>query len=73
MITHVLGVLEMVKKRLIVTVLGTLGTIIFLAGLFTPLRLGEPHYAFFWALACWAIAGAIQGFAKEEKKGAEGE
>jgi len=62
----------MVKKKPIVTVLGTLGTIIFLAGLFTPLGLGAPHYAFFWALACWVIAGAIQGFAKEEKKGEQG-
>jgi urea transporter len=62
----------MVKKKLIVTVLGTLGTVIFLAGLFTPLELGAPHYAFFWALACWVITGAIQGFVKEEKKGEEG-
>jgi len=62
----------MAKKKLIVTVLGTLGTVIFLAGLFTSLKLDAPHYAFFWALACWVIAGAIQGFAKEEKKGEEG-
>jgi len=61
----------MVEKKLIVTVLGTVGIIVFLAGLFTPLGLFAPHYAFFWALACWAIAGAIQGFAKEERK-AEG-
>jgi len=65
--------LELAKKKLIVTVLGTLGTIIFLAGLVTPLKLGEPHYAFFWALACWVIAGTIQGFAKEEEKSEEGE
>jgi len=62
----------MVKKKMIVTVLSTIGAIIFLAGLFTPLRLGEPHYAFFWALVCWVIAGTIQGFAKEEKKVEEG-
>jgi len=62
----------MVKKRVIVTVLLTLGTIIFLAGLFTPLALGAPHYAFFWALAFWVIGGMIAGFVKEEKKGEEG-
>ena len=59
----------MVKKKPIVTVLGTLGTLIFLAGLVTTLGLFAPHYAFFWALACWAIAGGIQRFAKEETKG----
>jgi len=63
----------MVKKKPIVTVLGTLGTIIFLAGLFTSLGLGAPHYAFFWASACWVIAGAIQGFSKEEKEEKKGE
>jgi hypothetical protein len=62
----------MVEKKPIVIALGALGTIIFLAGLFTPLRLGEPHYAFFWALAFWAIAGMVQGFMKEEKRGEEG-
>jgi hypothetical protein len=62
----------MVNKKLIVTVLLTLGTIIFLAGLFTSLELGAPHYAFFWALACWVIGGAIAGFVKEEKKSEEG-
>jgi len=62
----------MVEKKPIVIVLGTLGTIILLAGLFTPLRLGEPHYAFFWVLACWAIASMVQGFVKEEKRGEEG-
>lgn len=59
------------KKKPIMAMLGTLGTIIFLTGLFTPLRLGEPHYAFFWALACWGIAGTIQGFVKEERKAGE--
>lgn len=63
----------MAEKKLVVTVLGTIGTVIFLAGLFTPLRLGEPHYAFFWALACWVIAGAIQGFMKEKKEEEKGE
>jgi len=63
----------MAKKKLVVTVLSTIGTVIFLAGLFTPLRLGEPHYAFFWALACWVIAGAIQGFMKEKKEEEKGE
>jgi len=58
----------MVKKKMIVTLLSTLGVIILLAGLFTSIKLGEPHYAFFWALACWIIAGMIQGFTKEEKK-----
>jgi len=62
----------MVKKRVIVTVLLTLGTIIFLAGLFTPLKLFEPHYAFFWALVFWVIGGMIAGFVKEEKKDEEG-
>jgi hypothetical protein len=62
----------MVKKRVIVTVLLTVGTIIFLTGLFTPLKLGEPHYAFFWALAFWVIGGMIAGFVKEEKKSEEG-
>lgn len=61
------------KKKLVVTVLGTIGTVIFLAGLFGPLRLGEPHYAFFWALACWVIAGAIQRFMKEKKEEEKGE
>jgi len=59
----------MVEKKLIVTVLGTLGIIVFLGGLLTPIGLFAPHYALFWALACWAIAGAIQRFAKEETKG----
>lgn len=58
----------MAKKKTIVTVLGTLGTIIFLAGLFGPLGLGAPYYAFFWALACWVIAGTIQGIAKGGKE-----
>jgi uncharacterized membrane protein YiaA len=62
----------MAKKKLIATVLLTLGTIIFLAGLFTPLKLGEPHYAFFWALICWVIGGMIMAFVKEEKKDEEG-
>ena len=61
----------MVKKRVIVTVLLTVGTLIFLAGLFTPLELFEPHYAFFWALICWVTGGMIAGFVKEEKKGEE--
>lgn len=61
----------MVKKRVIVTVLLTVGTIIFLAGLFTPLELGAPHYVFFWALVFWVIGGMIAGLVKEEKKGEE--
>jgi hypothetical protein len=62
----------MVKKRVIVTVLLTVGTIIFLAALFTPLTLFEPYYAFFWALIFWVIGGMIAGFVKEEKKDEEG-
>ena len=62
----------MAKKKLIATVLLTLGTIIFLAALFTPLKLFEPHYAFFWALTCWVISGMIMAFVKEEKKHEEG-
>jgi uncharacterized membrane protein YiaA len=66
-----LEVVEMAKKKIIVTVLLTLGTVIFLAGLFTPLKLGEPHYAFFWALIFWVVGGMIAGFVKEEKKSEE--
>jgi len=62
----------MVNKKLVVTALGTLGTIIFLAGLFTSIGLGAPHYAFFWALVCWVIAGVLQGTTKKEKKDEEG-
>lgn len=61
----------MAKKRIIATVLLTAGTIIFLAALFTPLKLFEPHYAFFWALVCWVIGGMTMAFVKEEKKSDE--
>lgn len=47
--------------RIITIILSTTGVLILVAALLTPIEFFAPHYALFWAIACFIIAGVLEG------------
>jgi hypothetical protein len=49
-------------------ILSTIGILIIVAALFTPLEFFAPHYALFWAIACFIIVGVLEGAKRGKQK-----
>jgi hypothetical protein len=56
------------RMRMAAIILSTIGVLIIVAAVFTPLALLAPHYALFWAIACFIIVGVLEG-AKHGQRG----
>lgn len=49
-------------------ILSTMGVLIIVAAIFTPLSFFAPHYALFWAIACFIIVGVLEGVKRGKQK-----
>ena len=50
-------------------ILSTIGVLIIVAAFLTSLSFFAPHYAFFWAIACFIIVGVLEGAKRGKQKG----
>jgi hypothetical protein len=50
-------------------ILSTIGILIIVAALLTPLSFFAPHYALFWAIACFIAVGVLEGVKRGKQKG----
>jgi hypothetical protein len=56
--------------RIATIILSTIGVLILVAAALTPISFFAPHYALFWAIACFIAAGVLEGAKRgEQKKG----
>jgi hypothetical protein len=56
------------RMRIATIILSTIGVLIIVAALFTPLEFFAPHYAIFWAIACFIIVGVLEGAKRGKQK-----
>jgi hypothetical protein len=49
-------------------ILSTIGILIIVAAFFTPLEFFAPHYALFWAIACFIAVGVLEGAKRGKQK-----
>jgi len=55
--------------RIATIILSTIGVLIIVAAFLTSLSFFAPHYALFWAIACFIIVGVLEGAKRGKQKG----